>query len=64
MDSRHADFRCAQRSGREHGAPASQDIRTAANVAARLRSLVALQQQIERYEYRTQNHAPWLTRFG
>ncbi|CAG2159146.1 ImcF-related family protein [Cupriavidus numazuensis] len=43
---------------------AAQDIQTAPNAAARLRSLVVLQQQIERYEYRTQHHAPWLTRFG
>ena len=39
------------------------DIRSAPNPAARLRALLALQQQIERYEYRTQHHVP-LTRFG
>ncbi|RDK05756.1 type VI secretion protein VasK [Cupriavidus lacunae] len=41
-----------------------QDMRTASNPAARLRALLALQHQIERFEYRTQHHAPLLTRFG
>ncbi|WP_416050824.1 ImcF-related family protein [Cupriavidus basilensis] len=40
------------------------DFQTAPNPAARLRALLALQQQIERYEYRTQHHAPLATRFG
>jgi len=43
---------------------AAHDIRAAPNAAARLKALLALQQQIERYEYRTQHHAPLLTRFG
>ncbi len=41
-----------------------QDIQAAPNSAARLKALLALQQQIERYEYRTQHHAPLATRFG
>lgn len=41
-----------------------QAIRTAADPGSRLRALLALQQQIDRYEYRTQHHAPLLTRFG
>ncbi|MGO4159158.1 ImcF-related family protein, partial [Cupriavidus sp. YAF13] len=41
-----------------------QDVQAAPNPAARLRALLALQQQIERYEYRTQHHAPLATRFG
>ncbi|AJG24139.1 ImcF-related family protein [Cupriavidus basilensis] len=40
------------------------DFQSAPNPAARLRALIALQQQIERYEYRTQHHAPLATRFG
>ncbi|NUA26473.1 ImcF-related family protein [Cupriavidus basilensis] len=40
------------------------DFQSAPNPAARLRALLALQQQIERYEYRTQHHAPLATRFG
>ncbi|WP_354685087.1 ImcF-related family protein [Cupriavidus necator] len=40
------------------------DIQSATNSAARLRALLALQQQIEHYEYRTQHHAPLTTRFG
>jgi type VI secretion system protein ImpL len=43
---------------------AVNDIQSAPNPAARLRTLLALQQQIERYEYRTQHHAPLTTRFG
>ncbi|WP_432258827.1 ImcF-related family protein [Cupriavidus sp. TMH.W2] len=43
---------------------AIHDIQSAPNPAARLRALLALQQQIERYEYRTQHHAPLSTRFG
>lgn len=39
-------------------------IRSAPNVAERLRALLALQQEIERYEYRTQHQAPLATRFG
>ncbi|WP_043367952.1 ImcF-related family protein, partial [Cupriavidus sp. WS] len=39
-------------------------IQSAPNAAERLRALLALQQQIERYEYRTQHHAPLATRFG
>jgi type VI secretion system protein ImpL len=41
-----------------------QDIQAPGSPAARLKALLALQQQIERFEYRTQNHAPLLTRFG
>ncbi|MHA7684149.1 ImcF-related family protein [Cupriavidus sp. PET2-C1] len=41
-----------------------QDVQSAPNPAARLRALLALQQQIERYAYRTQHHAPLATRFG
>ncbi|MGF6898848.1 ImcF-related family protein [Paraburkholderia sp. GAS348] len=37
---------------------------TATDSAARLRALLALQQRIDLYEYRTQHHAPLLTRFG
>lgn len=40
------------------------ELHAASNEASRLRGLVALQQQIEHYEYRTQHHAPLLTRFG
>ncbi|MDE4916927.1 type VI secretion system protein ImpL [Cupriavidus metallidurans] len=40
------------------------EIGSARNPATRLHALLALQQQIERYEYRTQQHAPLLTRFG
>ncbi|MGO4159168.1 ImcF-related family protein, partial [Cupriavidus sp. YAF13] len=40
------------------------DFQSAPNPAASLRALLALQQQIERYEYRTQHHAPLATRFG
>ncbi|EHP37545.1 hypothetical protein OR16_42211, partial [Cupriavidus basilensis OR16] len=43
---------------------AVNNIQSAPNPAARLRALLALQQQIERYEYRTQHHAPLATRFG
>ncbi|WP_059410629.1 ImcF-related family protein [Cupriavidus basilensis] len=39
-------------------------IQTATKPAQGLHALLALQKQIERYEYRTQHHAPWLTRFG
>ncbi|UIF91548.1 ImcF-related family protein [Cupriavidus sp. UYPR2.512] len=41
-----------------------QDMQTASTPAARLKALLALQQQIERFEYRTQHYAPLLTRFG
>lgn len=41
-----------------------QNIQSAPNAAARLRALLALQQQIERYEHRTEHHAPLATRFG
>ncbi|MGH8788825.1 MAG: ImcF-related family protein [Cupriavidus necator] len=40
------------------------DLNAAPNAADRLRALLALQQQIERYEYRTLHHAPLATRFG
>ncbi|WP_026200486.1 ImcF-related family protein [Cupriavidus sp. UYPR2.512] len=40
------------------------DLNGAPDAAARLRALLALQQQIERYEYRTQHHALLATRFG
>ncbi len=43
---------------------AVHDIKSAPNPAARLRALLALQQQIGRYEYRTQYPAPLTTRFG
>ncbi|WER48213.1 ImcF-related family protein [Cupriavidus sp. WKF15] len=43
---------------------AIQAVQTATNPAMRLRALLALQQEIERYETRTQHHAPLLTRFG
>ncbi len=43
---------------------AAHDIRTAPNEAARLKSLLTLQQEIERYEHRTGHHAPLMTRFG
>ncbi|MFL9903876.1 ImcF-related family protein, partial [Paraburkholderia fungorum] len=39
-------------------------LNTAPDSASRLRALLALQQQIARYEDRTQHHAPLLTRFG
>ncbi|MGH8788766.1 MAG: ImcF-related family protein, partial [Cupriavidus necator] len=41
-----------------------QDMQAASNPAARLKALLGLQQQIERFEFRTQHHAPLLTRFG
>ncbi|WP_346430208.1 ImcF-related family protein [Cupriavidus basilensis] len=41
-----------------------QDVQSAPNSAARLRALLALQHQIERYAYRTRHHAPLATRFG
>ncbi|WP_439686629.1 ImcF-related family protein [Cupriavidus oxalaticus] len=40
------------------------DIQSAHNAAARLKTLLALQQQIERYEHRTRHHPPLATRFG
>nr|WP_318035528.1 ImcF-related family protein [Cupriavidus laharis] len=40
------------------------DIQSAHNAAARLRALLALQQQLERFAYRTEHHAPLTTRFG
>ncbi|WP_432260040.1 ImcF-related family protein [Cupriavidus sp. TMH.W2] len=40
------------------------DLNAAPDAAARLRALLALQHQIERYEYRTGHHAPLATRFG
>ncbi|WP_354686733.1 ImcF-related family protein [Cupriavidus necator] len=40
------------------------DLQSAPNPAARLRALLAVQQRIEFYEYRTQHHAPFTTRFG
>ncbi len=43
---------------------AAHDIRTAPNEAARLKSLLTLQQEIERYEHRISRHAPLMTRFG
>ncbi|CAG9173547.1 hypothetical protein LMG23992_02482 [Cupriavidus laharis] len=43
---------------------AMQGVRTTTDPAKRLHALLALQQQIDHYEYRTQHHAPWLTRFG
>jgi len=36
----------------------------APGIADRVRGLLALQQEIARYEYRTEHHAPLLTRFG
>jgi type VI secretion system protein ImpL len=39
-------------------------IQAAPNAAARLHALLALQQQIERYEHRSEHHAPLATRFG
>ncbi|WP_420997244.1 ImcF-related family protein [Cupriavidus sp. 30B13] len=39
-------------------------IQSAPDPATRLRVLVTLQQQIERYEYRTRHHAPLAARFG
>jgi len=43
---------------------AIQSLHAAPDPATRLRALLALQQQIERYQYRTQQHASWRTRFG
>ncbi|MGN5479814.1 ImcF-related family protein [Cupriavidus basilensis] len=43
---------------------AALDIQSAPHAGARLKALLSLQQQIQRYEYRTQRHAPLLTRFG
>ena len=37
---------------------------TAPDAAARLHALLRLQQEIDHYEYRTQHHAPILSRFG
>ena len=39
-------------------------IEAAPDAAARLRALLALQHQIEDYEFRVQHHAPLVTRFG
>lgn len=39
-------------------------IQTATSTTAGLHALLALQQMIEHYEYRTEHHAPLLTRFG
>ncbi|WP_432257346.1 ImcF-related family protein [Cupriavidus sp. TMH.W2] len=43
---------------------AVDDIRSASDAATCLRALLALQQQIERFEYRTEHHTPLATRFG
>ncbi|MEZ0606510.1 ImcF-related family protein [Paraburkholderia sp. IW21] len=43
---------------------ATRTLDTAHDSTSRLRALLALQQQIARYENRTQHHAPLLTRFG
>ncbi len=43
---------------------AVQTLATAPDSAARLRALLALQQRIDLYEERTQNHTPLRTRFG
>ncbi|MFL9904365.1 ImcF-related family protein [Paraburkholderia fungorum] len=43
---------------------AAGTLRTAHDSASRLRALLALQQQIVRYEDRVQHYAPLLTRFG
>ncbi len=43
---------------------AARDIQSAPNAAARLKALDTLQQQIQRYEYRVQHHAPLSMRFG
>jgi type VI protein secretion system component VasK len=43
---------------------AVHDIQSAPTAAARLKALDTLQQQILRYEYRVQHHAPLFTRFG
>ncbi len=43
---------------------AVHDIHSAPTPAARLKALDTLQQQIQRYEYRVQHHAPLFTRFG
>ncbi|QWE93511.1 type VI secretion protein VasK [Cupriavidus sp. EM10] len=40
------------------------DIHTAPTPTARLKALDTLQQQIQRYEYRVEHHAPLFTRFG
>ena len=43
---------------------AVHDIHTAPTPTARLKALDTLQQQIQRYEYRVEHHAPLFTRFG
>ena len=43
---------------------AVHDVQSASTAAARLKALDTLQQQILRYEYRVQHHAPIFTRFG
>nr|WP_251164520.1 ImcF-related family protein [Cupriavidus pauculus] len=43
---------------------AVHNIQSAPTTAARLKALDTLQQQILRYEYRVQHHAPLFTRFG
>ncbi len=43
---------------------AVRDIQSAPDAISRLKALDTLQQQIQRYEYRTQHHAPLSTRFG
>jgi len=55
-------LRSQQDIGQAHHA--IESLHTATNPATRLRALLALQQQIERYEYRAQRPAPWMTRFG
>ena len=46
------------------GRQAAETLQMASDHAGRLRALLALQQQIEKYEYRTHHHTPLLTRFG
>lgn len=52
----HADLQAASQS--------LGDLRSATNTAASLRALLAVQQQIERYEHRQERGAPLATRFG
>lgn len=64
MERRHAGVRPAEPARPPDRAAGGARHPVGPNAAARLKALLALQQQIERYEYRVQHHAPILTRFG
>ncbi|WP_225934697.1 ImcF-related family protein [Cupriavidus sp. EM10] len=64
MDRRHAHLRPAQRTGSPGCTASSPRHRNSPHPTARLKALDTLQQQIQRYEYRVEHHAPLFTRFG